>query len=263
MNQPDNQSSGPPDPLASSVAAAPAEPPIDWNQTIKQLGAVGPLALAATLFPVIGLVTVLWQLNNAADWLRSHADMGLWIYIGGFAVLAGIALLPTHAAAILGGWTFGFANGFPATLAGFFGGAIIGYLIASRAAGQRVVSLLDEHKKWRAVYDALLNSGFLRTLLIVALIRLPPNSPFAISNLVLASTRVPWLPFLLGTLIGMAPRIALVVWMSSHAATLDLNIGKNKWIIAGGIVLTLIVLAIIGTIAKHAIDRVTNPSPKR
>lgn len=257
MNQPPNDSPQPIDASAPTQPPAQAEPPIDWEKTIKRLGAVGPLALAATLLPLIGLATVLWQLNTAADWLRSHAEWGIWIYIGGFAVLAGIALLPTHAAAILGGWTFGFGGGYPATLAGFLGGAIIGYLIARQAAGERVVRLVNENKKWRAVYDALLNSSFMRTLLIVALIRLPPNSPFAISNLVLAATRVPWLPFMLGTLIGMAPRIALVVWMSSHAATLDLSIGKNKWYIAGGIVLTLIVLGIIGTIAKHAIDRVT------
>jgi uncharacterized membrane protein YdjX (TVP38/TMEM64 family) len=235
----------------------PAAPPADGSGTFRRLGSVGPLAIAASVFPLIGFVTVLSQLNNLAPWLKSHAETGVAIYIALFIVLAGIALLPTHAAAILGGWAFGFSEGYPAAMAGFLGGALVGYGIARPAAGRRVVDLIDEHPKWKAVYVALLGSGFWKTLGIVALLRLPPNSPFAITNLVLAATRVALIPYALGTLIGMAPRIGLVVWLSSHASQLDLGIGKDRWILVGGAVIAILVLAIIGTIAKRAVARVT------
>ena len=91
----------------------------------------------------------------------------------------------------------------------------------------------------------------------MTLLRLPPNSPFAITNLVLAATRVPLLPFTLGTLLGMAPRIGLIVWLSAHASQLDLGIGKDLTIFLVGLVVLLLTLAVIGSIAWRAVDRVT------
>ncbi|MBI5864916.1 MAG: TVP38/TMEM64 family protein [Planctomycetes bacterium] len=228
----------------------------------QRLGAVGPLAIAASTLPLVGLIAIISQLNAVAPWLKSHDSLGVAMYVGGFALLAGVAILPTHAAAILGGWAFGFAIGYPAALAGFLGGALLGYSIARPAAGTRVTALISEHPKWKAVYDALLGSGVLKSLLIVALLRLPPNSPFAITNLVFAATRVPLIPFAVGTLLGMAPRIGLIVWAAHQASALDLKAGPGRWTLAIGIAVTLAVLAIVGSLAKRAIDRVTAASGK-
>ncbi|MFN0135810.1 MAG: TVP38/TMEM64 family protein [Phycisphaerae bacterium] len=242
---------------ADTTTAAPKADVLDLAALFKRLGPTGPLAVIAATLPLVGAITLISTLGTVAPWLQSHAELGIALYIVGFAILAGVALLPTHASAILGGWAFGFAMGLPAALAGFVGGALIGYAIARPVAGDRVVAIISEHKKWRAVYDALLNSGFWRALLIVTLLRLPPNSPFAMTNLVLASTRVPLLVYSIGTTLGMIPRIAIVVWLSSHVAQLDFGLGKNWWMIAGGIVLTLIVFAIIAQIGHQAILKVT------
>jgi uncharacterized membrane protein YdjX (TVP38/TMEM64 family) len=233
-----------------------------FARAFRRLGPAGWLAVAATFLPLLGTVTLLTSLTRLAPWLESHQTTGLAIYIAGFALLSGIAILPTHASAILGGWAFKFAEGFPAAMAGFLGGALIGYSIARRASGDRAVKLIEENPKWRAVYDALLGSGFWKTMLIVALLRLPPNSPFALTNLVLAATRVPLFAFIVGTLIGMMPRISLVVYLASHASELDFSLGKSWGMLAGGIVVLLIVFAIIGHIAKRAIDRLGGAAPR-
>lgn len=228
-------------------------------ETFRRLGPAGWLAVAATTMPLLGLVSIVVFLDDLAPWLAAQEMRGVAIYIAGFTILSGIAILPTHASAIVGGWAFKFSIGFPAAMVGFFGGALVGFAIARYFSGDRALRVIDEHPKWRAVYAALLGSGFWRTLFIITLLRLPPNSPFALTNMVLAATRVPLLAYLIGTILGMMPRIALIVYLAAHASKLDFSVGKSWWIMGGGIVTLLIVFGIIGLIARRAIERVSAP----
>jgi uncharacterized membrane protein YdjX (TVP38/TMEM64 family) len=214
--------------------------------------------LVAVTLPAIGGFVLLAQLSPVGQWLQDQGAAGIWIYAAVFAVTSGFALLPTYAQAVLGGWAFGFAEGSMAAVGGVSGGAVIGYLIARRSAGQRVTTLIDERPKWKAVHDALLNSGAARRLLIVTLLRVPPNSPFAVTNLVMASTRVPLVTFVIGTIVGMAPRTAGVAYIGSGLESLAASSFKKGWtttIISIG--LTVVVVAIIGHISRKAVERVT------
>lgn len=231
-----------------------------FGSLFKRSGAAGPLAIVAATMPAVGGFLLLGSLNYVGPWLRSYEVQGLFLYAFAFAVLAGLALLPTYAQAVLGGWAFGFAAGFPAALAGFFGGSLIGYGVARGATGDRVERIINEHPRWRAVREALVGSGFWKTLAIVTLVRLPPNSPFALTNLVMAAAKVPRTPYLLGTLIGMAPRTGVAVYIASQVQSLtDAAQERPRWLIVAGIVLTLVVIAVIGHISKRALDRFTAP----
>ncbi|MBN2445346.1 MAG: TVP38/TMEM64 family protein [Phycisphaerae bacterium] len=227
----------------------------------RRLGPAGPLAIASAVMPGIGGVLLLYWIDPVGQWLRGHQEFGLALYTVAFAVLSGLALLPTYAQAILGGWAFGFAWGFPGALVGFAGGSLIGYFVARRASGGRVVELIQEQPKWQAVYDALLGEGFWRTLGLVTLLRIPPNSPFAITNLVMAATRVPLVAFIIGTVVGMAPRTGVAVYL---AVTLEDLAGAKKpwWMFVTSIICAVIILAIIGHISNRAIARVTNQQPE-
>jgi len=234
--------------------------------TLRRLGPASVLAIISLTLPPLGGFLLLAYINPIADWLVSHEQTGLFIYSVAFAVLAGLALLPTYSQSILGGWAFGIALGIPAALAGFLGGALIGYAVAYHASGDRVDALMNEKPKWRAVRDALVRSGFWRALGLVTLIRLPPNSPFAATNLVLTSVRVPLAAYAIGTLVGMAPRTAAAVWLGHSlrpqfaSLTEALKAGKPPWLLIGGLVATIvivfIVLGIIGHIANKAIAKV-------
>lgn len=224
---------------------------------MRRLGPVGPLAVIAASLPAIGGFVLLGTLTWLAPWLRSHGELGIVLYVLGFAVLAGLALLPTYAQAVLAGWAFGRAAGTAAALCGICGAASIGYLIARRASGDRVVRLIEEQPKWQAVYDALIGSGPGKALLIVTLLRVPPNSPFAITNLVMAACRVRPLTYLVGTLLGIAPRTAVAVFIGAAASGLDFSQPKQTWFFVGGIVVTLIVVGIIGLMANRAVAKVT------
>lgn len=228
-----------------------------FADTLRRLGPLGPLAAIAITFPILGGFLTLYYIDTLGGWFRSHGDIGPLIYGLGFAVLGGLALLPTYAQSALGGWAFGITVGGIAALTGFTGAALLGYAIARSAGGDRALRIIDEHPKWKAVYHALVGSGFWRALLIVTLVRLPPNSPFALTNLVMAATRVPHAAYVLGTLIGLAPRTMVAVCLAAQLKAFSLDELNRPWLFSAGIVATIGAVVIIGMIANRAVARVT------
>ena len=227
------------------------------RETIRRLGPAGPLAVFTSTFPPIGGFVLLGLVTRIAPLLRQSLGWGLTIYIGGFAASAALSLLPTYACSVLGGWTFGFAIGFPAAILAFMAATLIAWWVNSAVAGDRVIDILKEHPRWEAVRKALVGSGFWKSFFILTLIRVPPTSPFAAVNFMAATTRAPLGAFLLATGIGMAPRTGVVVWASAHAATLDFSSGTDRWMYFAGLGVTLAVVWIIGVIANRAVTRVT------
>lgn len=231
---------------------------------VRTAGSTGPLAVAAATLPAIGGFLLLGTLNPLGMWLREHEMAGVVLYVLGFALLSGLALLPTYAQAILGGWAFGVKVGLPAALLGFVGGSLIMYTIVRIASGERIVDAIDASPKWRTVRMALVGGshgeGFWRTTGTVALVRLPPNSPFALTNLVLASVRTPVGPFALGTLVGMAPRTALAVAVASviegEFNSEAIEATRPGWFAPVAIGVTLVVFFVLYRIGKRAIEKV-------
>jgi uncharacterized membrane protein YdjX (TVP38/TMEM64 family) len=117
------------------------------------------------------------------------------------------------------------------------------------------------------VRDALVGGSWLKTFGIVALVRLPPNSPFALTNLILASVRVRLSAFIVGSIVGMAPRTGLILYLASQFRTIDAGEAvkqeKPWWWFAGSIALGFIVLAILGLIARRTLDHVTGVKARR
>ncbi len=222
----------------------------------RRLGPGGPLALIASTLPAIGAVALPFTFNIIGPWLQSRGALGLAIYTVGFMVCAGVAILPTHIQSALGGWAFGFWAGFPCAVAGVLGASAIGYIIALRATGDRALQLIAEKPKLKAVHDALLGSGFWKSLLIVLLIR-GALSPFALTNLVLAATRVNPLVYALGTVIGLAPRTGAVVFLAVglHAVTSQQPRNLPLWI--SGLAITLLAIIVIAQVANRAITKIT------
>lgn len=224
----------------------------------RRLGPAGPLAVVISTFPPIGGFVLIGLLSRIAPWMRTHWTEALIIYVAGFAFLAAMAVLPTYACAILGGWTFGFWVGFPAGMVAFCSAALIAYLVSAMAAGDRILQIIREHPRWEAVRAALLGCGFWKAFWIITLLRLPPTSPFAAANFVLGTTRAPLAAYLLGTFVGMAPRTAVAVWAAAHASTLDFKSSGQTWLWIAGVIVTVAVVAIIGNLANKAIKRVTD-----
>ena len=244
-----------------------------WS-LLRELGPVGVLAFIWTAAPPLCSIPLFAYMPRISEWLRSHPEGGLvsgpTVYAGAFALLAGIGVLPTYAQSGLGGFAFGWQMGIPLALAGFAGAAVIGYGIARVVSGDRAMKLIERDKRARAVRDALVKdregggSGWWKTTLMVALLRLPPNSPFALSNLAMSAAKVPFVPFVVGTVLGMAPRTALAVVIGSlvkGALTEDtLKDAAPKWVWIVGIAVSLVVFVFVGWIGKRAVDRAMGTS---
>jgi uncharacterized membrane protein YdjX (TVP38/TMEM64 family) len=230
---------------------------------MRDLGPAGILAAVWIIVPAALGFTLLAYLGTASEWLNSLGHGGPVVFAAIFALTSGFGLLPTYAQAVLGGWVFGTAIGLPAALVGFVGGSLIGWCIARIVSQQRVERAIERHNQARIIRTALVGQGFWKTLGIVSLIRIPPNSPFALTNLAMAACGVRLPAYTLGTAIGMTPRTAVVVIVASAAAASgakDLQSfiadGPGFWVFIGGIVVLIIVLAIIASIAKRALTRV-------
>jgi uncharacterized membrane protein YdjX (TVP38/TMEM64 family) len=227
------------------------------------MGPAAWLAGAWAVFPALLGFLLLARLGPVAEWLKSHQSLGVAVYIAAFVLTAGLGLLPTYAQAILAGFAFGLVGGIPAALAGFTGAALLGYAVARAASGQRVEAEIARRPQWKLVRDALLAGSFWKDLGIVTLVRLPPNSPFALTNWVLAATRTHPLVVLLGTAIGMLPRTAIAVFVGSQLSEWS-NPERPRWVFFATIASAAIVVFILIHIGKRALARATAaPAPDR
>lgn len=241
-----------------SSGTAPAGPAWSW----RNLGPAGVLGLAWAILPALLGGLLLVRLGAVGDWLGEDRSQGLVIYTLLFALTAGLGLLPTYAQAVLGGWVFGFVEGTAAALVGFTLAALLGFLVARLVARTSVQALLARYPRAAAIRAGLLGRGPLRSTGVVALLRLPPNSPFALANLAFSSSGVALLPFLVGTLLGMAPRTAVATGFahagaSSGARDLQsfVSDGPGWWVLVIGLVLFVIVFQILAHLAQGALER--------
>lgn len=252
---------------ATPAQSSPPAPKADLMSIFKRLGPAGLLAIAWAAMPAVGGILLLTFIGDISAWLQQHQHWGVVLYIVIFIFSAGLGALPTYSQSLLGGWAFGLTTGFLAAWAGFIGASMVGYVVARTVSRRRVERLIDENPKAKAVREALLGHGPLRTTAIVALIRVPPNSPFALTNLAMAASGVKLFPYVVGTALGMAPRTFAAVWLAVQAAgrgddLVDVVKSKDLWQIVVMIVATVIVLGVIGHISKRALEKVSGGQPK-
>jgi len=225
----------------------------------RQIWPFGVLTGGSALLPPLGSLAVLGTLDVVGPWLAAEPLRGVVLYILAFIVLAGLALLPTYAQAILGGWAFGFAIGFPAAMAGFLGAALLAHVLVSRVS-PGVTEAIESRPRWRAIHRAFVGHGFWRTTALVALVRLPPTMPFAMTNVVMAGTGVGRGPYLLGTALGMTPRVALAVFAAAGVQRWRDIETPGGWTWLAGLAATVLAAAVLVWVGRRALRSVTAPA---
>ncbi|MEO6436175.1 MAG: VTT domain-containing protein, partial [Tepidisphaeraceae bacterium] len=160
---------------------------------------------------------------------------------------------------IIAGWTFGLRLGFPAVVIGTVGGAALCYLAARWLAADRVHTLFASHPKWDVVRRALAEEKPLKTLWIVFLMRLSPVLPFGTTNVLMATTGVPLHLYLLGTVLGLVPRLGIVAAAAAaaRAERLDFNRAESWWMLAAGLAATGVCVLVLAVAGRHALRRAT------
>ena len=233
----------------------------------RDLVGVGILAGAWALVPAgIGFL-LLAYLGEVSDFYTGVIEsQGLWIAVALYAIVfgltAGSGLLPTYAQAILGGWAFGMVAGTVGAMIGILVGTALGHQVARLISGPRVEAIIERRPQVVAIRDALVDAGLVRSAGIVALLRLSPNSPFALTNLILGGVKTSLIATLLGTGVGMLPRTAIAVGIATAAAAdgsrdlVEVVKERGPVVTVVGLLVLVISIAVIAAIGKAALRRV-------
>ena len=228
-----------------------------FRDQIKEFGKLTPIALVTAFLPMLGAIALAFYGSIFAGWLREHWELGSLVYFSVVLVLCGLALMATNVIGIIGGWAFGMNLGLGILITGIVGAALISFFIHRRIIGDKVPELAGRHPRAQAIYEALVGEGFWRATGIILLVRLSVLMPFALTNFLLASAKVSWKAYLIGTLFGMLPRSGAVVFAGAGLSELNLSNPTETWIFALGIAATIASVFIISIISRRALDRLT------
>lgn len=228
---------------------------------LRSGGRAAVTTLAAAALPLAGVAALGVYGVTMAESARSVDPLWnaalLW---GGGAVLCGLALVPTHALALAAGWLLGPLWGALVAWVAVITATALAYGVGRRLTGVGLVEAVRERPRWRVVHGALIGTSARRTAVLVALLRLSPLAPFAATNVALAGVGVPAGSFLLGSILGLTPRVLVVASLGAGMAELDYSKPQAPWLAALGAGATVIALACAGWVASVALRRMTADS---
>lgn len=180
-----------------------------WTPALLLVGSA--VALYAS-----GLASDISLDNIQANEIRLRAEVAaapfvtLLVFIALYAVATG-AFVPVGLVLMLaGGFLFGPPIGALATIIGATLGAIMTYLAARFAAGDRVRRMLNEGR-FRALVDGFEKAPF-RYLLTL---RLVPLSPFGLVNVAAGCARTPFRAYVAATVVGAVPYAVIYSYLGS------------------------------------------------
>lgn len=216
----------------------------------KELGPFGPLMLFAVIAPGLGAILLI---SSSNIWLTCLQELGTWS-IPSFLILTilftGLSLIPTHASSLIGGMLFGLIEGPIYALLGVVASSYFAFKLMSFAIKEKTYHVLLKRPRAAEIHAELLTKNGLKAILLIALVRLSPVMPFAGTNLLLAASKVKTSYFLLGSFIGLAPRVILVAIAGAGLAELDLSKSSNIWFAIIGGISTLFLIYFIGKVVK-------------
>lgn len=225
---------------------------------LTELGNLTPIAFLTTFLPMIGGWTLaLFFAIPLGYWLRANWEIGVGLYFVGVILFCGLSLLPTNVIGIIAGWAFGFQLGIVVLMCGIVGAATLSFLIHTKIVGDKLPHVFEAHPKAQAIYEALVGQNVRRTTMIILLLRLSPAMPFALTNFLMASARVPLHSYVIGTFLGMLPRSSAVVLVGAGLSELSLDSSQDFWLLVFGIIVTIISAIVIGSISKRALNKMT------
>lgn len=231
-------------------------------QRIKPFARPSGAVAVTAAGPALGALVALGLAVTHADTLREGGlGIGALLLVGG-ALAVGLAVLPTHVLSLVSGWALGLPLGLAVALVAATLGSPVGYGLGRWLAGPGLNQIVRQNPRAAAACDAITRASPLRAAWLVALLRLSPVVPYGSMNALAAALAVPLMPFVAGTLIGLAPRVAAVVALGAGLEQLDDEREVPSWLLITGITATLLAVVVMGVIAKRALVKAINqPQP--
>ncbi|CAJ1978228.1 unnamed protein product [Sphenostylis stenocarpa] len=139
-------------------------------------------------------------LNQLSLFIEGYGPVGYALFV---AVYAGLEILaiPAIPLTMSAGLLFGSVVGTIIVSISGTVAASVAFLIARYFARERIVKLVEGNKKFLAIDKAIGENGFR----VVTLLRLSPLLPFSLGNYLYGLTSVKFIPYVLGSWLGMLP----------------------------------------------------------
>lgn len=139
-------------------------------------------------------------LNQFSGIIEGYGPAGYALFV---AVYAGLEILaiPAIPLTMSAGLLFGSVTGTIIVSISGTVAASIAFLIARYFARERILKLVEGNKKFLAIDKAIGENGFK----VVTLLRLSPLLPFSLGNYLYGLTSVDFVPYVLGSWLGMLP----------------------------------------------------------
>ncbi|MCL7051513.1 hypothetical protein MKW94_004685 [Papaver nudicaule] len=139
-------------------------------------------------------------LTQFSTFIEGYGTAGYALFVAVYAGLEVLAI-PAIPLTMSAGLLFGpFTGTFLVSISGTIA-ATVAFLIARYFARDRILKLVEENKKFLAIDKAIGENGFK----VVTLLRLSPLLPFSLGNYLYGLTSVKFLPYVLGSWLGMLP----------------------------------------------------------
>ncbi|CAH9113957.1 unnamed protein product [Cuscuta epithymum] len=215
------------------------------------VGMVGGLGIASYLYKD----QINTFLNQLSVFIEDHGPAGYALFVVFYAALE-ILAIPAIPLTLTAGLLFGSVTGTIIVSISGTMAASVSFLIARYFARDRILKLVEGNKKFLAIDNAIGENGFK----VVTLLRLSPLLPFSLGNYLYGLTSVKFVPYVLGSWLGMLPG----TWAYVSAAALGRAIvqdgseialggGKGVLTLGLGLLLTAAAAAYITRLAKDAV----------
>lgn len=214
---------------------------MDW------LRILGPLLLYVTL-AIVGWKLGLFKGANVQRYVMSSGFAGFsWIAIAFVTLYATVATLalPVGPLAYGAGAIFGFLRGSLYVWVGSMIGATAGYFLARTALGPSARRLLGRYRE--KLHDLRRGNSFLKSFRV----QLLPIVPFGAFNYAAAIGKIPPLPFLAGTALGIIPGTLVATFVGDRVIAGMTGSSRKPLILAVGIAAGLMALSFLPALLKR------------
>ena len=201
---------------ASADAAATAavkDKGVRWTYVLGAI-AIASLACAGVLYRE----DLFAALGMFVEYVESLGPLGYALYFFGYVVLETFAV-PAFPLTMSAGALFGTAQGTLLVTSAATVAAGIAFLIARYVARDKVQAFAEGYPKFKAIDRALEEDSFR----VVAIMRLSPLMPFALSNYLYGLTSVNFKSYICGSFMGMMP--GTFAYVSAGQATRQISEG--------------------------------------
>ena len=215
------------------------------GQTKKDLKRWWPWAAFGLFLLLMCLVWFLLPLRQCIEDLQSWLlGLGVWGVAICILILVVITFfpapdwpLPIAAGYVYGLWAF------PLVYVSIAFASALAFLGARHLARDKISALLRKRPIYQQLDRAVTAEGWQ----VVVLLRLSPIVPFNLQNYALGLTAIPFLQYLVATLIGIVPGIAIYVYFGIFGRGLGSGPSPVDWALFGLGVLATVALAIVVT----------------